>query len=315
MPSLCTERALKSNLKNIVSKYHDNSLLLSGGVDSSILCYLMRPKLSIVTSLGQNSQDLMHAKSVAKKYSQKHVECIVYFDDIVDIVPNVIKTFKTFDPLEIRNSSVIFFGIREAKDRGYDAVVTGDGADELFAGYNYLQRYFTDLEKLHQILVELWKIMRFSSKKIGQILGLSINTPYLEKSIYELATSIDVTEKVGEYNGKKWGKFILRKAFEQELGSIVWRNKMALEQGSGFDQISKAFADLIDDKNYQREAKFAALDKVTVRDKEHLYYYRIYNSFFGCPGNQPCRSIRCSFCRSCLSYPKYCYTCGAFPPL
>jgi len=105
----------------------------------------MRPKLSIVTSLGQNSQDLMHAKSVAKKYSQKHVECIVYFDDIVDIVPNVIKTFKTFDPLEIRNSSVIFFGIREAKDRGYDAVVTGDGADELFAGYNYLQRYFTDL--------------------------------------------------------------------------------------------------------------------------------------------------------------------------
>jgi len=61
------ERVLKRNLKKIVSKYLDDSLLLSGGLDSSVLCYLMRPKLSIVTSLGPNSQDLKYAKSIAKK--------------------------------------------------------------------------------------------------------------------------------------------------------------------------------------------------------------------------------------------------------
>jgi asparagine synthase (glutamine-hydrolysing) len=306
---------MKRKLKKIVSKYLDNSLLLSGGLDSSILCYLMRPKLSIVTSLGSNSQDLKYAKNVAKKYSQNHVECIVDFEDILEIVPNIIKTFKTFDPLEIRNSSVIYFGIREAKYHGYGDVVTGDGADELFAGYNYLQRYFEDLKKLHEILVELWKIMRFSSRIIGQSLGITVNTPYLEKPLYDFAASIDINEKVGEYESKKWGKFILRKAFAKELGSIVWRNKMALEQGSGFEQISNKFGALIDDEEFEKESKITAFDNVIVRDNEHLYYYRIYESFFGCPAKESCDSQRCSFCSSCLSYSKYCYTCGAFPPV
>jgi asparagine synthase (glutamine-hydrolysing) len=275
----------------------------------------MRPKLSIVTSLGPNSQDLKYAKIIAKKYSQNHVECIVDFEDILEIVPNMIKMFKTFDPLEIRNSSVIFFAVREAKYHGYDGVVTGDGADELFAGYNYLRRYFADLGKLQEILVELWKIMRFSSRKIGETLGITVNTPYLEKPLYDLAISIDINEKVGEYASKKWGKFILRKAFAKEFGSTVWRNKMALELGSGFKQISNKFGDFIDDKDFEKESKTAALDNVTVRDKEHLYYYRIYKSFFGCPAKESCDSLRCSFCSACLPYPKYCYTCGAFPPI
>ena len=315
MPSTFNERALKRALKKIVRIYLDNSLLLSGGLDSSILCYLMRPKLSIVTSLGINSQDLKYAKLIAKKYSQNHAECVVEFEDIVEIVPEIIKTFKTFDPLEIRNSLVIYFGIREAKYRGYDGIVTGDGADELFAGYNYLQRYFTDLRKLQGVLIELWQIMRFSSRKIGETLGTKVNTPYLEKPLYELATSIDISEKVGEYRSKKFGKLILRKAFAKELGSIVWRKKMALEEGSGFDQISNKLDDLIDDEEFDKESKIAALDKVIVKDKEHLYYYRLYKSIFGCPAKEPCHSLRCSYCRSCLSFPRYCYTCGAFPPI
>jgi asparagine synthase (glutamine-hydrolysing) len=306
---------LKQKLRKIVSKYADNSLLLSGGLDSSILCYLMRPKFSVVISLGHNSQDLKYAKEIAKKYSQNHAECIVDFADIIEIIPQIIKTFKTFDPLEIRNSSVIFFGIREAKNNGYDSIVTGDGADELFAGYNYLQRYFTDLRKLQEILSDLWKIMKFSSRRIGMTLGVMVNTPYLEKPLYDFATGIDINEKVGEYEGKKWGKFILRKAFAEELGLTVWRNKMALEQGSGFEQISHKFAELIDDEEFDKELNNVALKNVKLRDKEHLYYYKIYESFFGSPMNEPCNAPRCPFCGSCLLHSRYCYTCGAFPPI
>lgn len=308
------ESLLKIQLREVTSKYHDSSLLLSGGLDSSILCYLMRPRLSVVISLGHDSQDLKYANDVAKKYSDNHVECIVDFDDIVKVVPNIIKTFKTFDPLEIRNSSVIFFGIRQAKYSGYGSIVTGDGADELFAGYNYLQRYFGDLKQLQMILEDLWKIMRFSSIRIGNELGVKVSTPYLEKPIFDFATSMDISEKVGLHEDKKWGKFILRKAFAKELGPIVWRNKMALEQGSGFDQISSRFQLLINDEEFVKESKSVALEKVKVRDKEHLFYYRIYKSLFGSPINEVCNSPRCSHCSAPLTSPRYCYTCGAFPP-
>jgi asparagine synthase (glutamine-hydrolysing) len=298
-----------------MSKYLDNSLLLSGGLDSSILCYLMRPKFSVVTSLGHNSQDLIFANRIAKKYSQNHIECVVDSTDIVEIIPHIIKTFKTFDPLEIRNSSVIFFGLREARNNGYNSIVTGDGADELFAGYNYLQRYFADLKKLQEILTDLWKIMRFSSRKLGETLDIKVDTPYLEKPLYDFATGIDIHEKVGEINGKKWGKFILRKAFAKELGSTVWRKKMALEQGSRFEQISNEFEKLIDNQQFAKELQDAAHNNVKINSKEHLYYYRIYESFFGRPIEETCNSPRCSFCGSCLEYTKYCYTCGAFPAI
>jgi asparagine synthase (glutamine-hydrolysing) len=310
-----TQRVLRENLKEIVKKYSDSSLLLSGGLDSSILACLMKPKFSIVTSLGTDSMDIEYARKIARKYSENHIECVVDYDDIIMTVPHIVKTFKTFDPLEIRNSAVIYFGLKTSRDQGFMSVVTGDGADELFAGYNYMQRYFSNLEKLQSILEDLWTIMKFSSRKIGESLGVVVNTPYLEKQFYNLATSTGIDEKVGEHDNKKWGKFILRKSFEEELGSTVWRNKMALEQGSGFEKISVKFHDLIDDEEFNNESERVLMDGVKLKNKEHLYYYRIYESFFGSPVKEPCETNRCSFCSSCLTNPKYCYTCGAFPPI
>lgn len=315
MSSSNTQRVLRENLKEIVQKYSDSSLLLSGGLDSSILACLMKPKFSIVTSLGTDSMDIEYARRIARKYSENHIECVVDFDDIIMTVPHIVKTFKTFDPLEIRNSAVIYLGLKTSRDQGFMSVVTGDGADELFAGYNYMQRYFSNLERLQSILEDLWTIMKFSSRKIGESLGVVVNTPYLEKQFYSLATSIGIDEKVGEHENKKWGKFILRKTFEDEMGSTVWRNKMALEQGSGFEKISVKFHDLIDDEEFNNESKRVLIDGVKLKNKEHLYYYRIYESFFGSPVKEPCETKRCSFCSSCLTYPKYCYTCGAFPPI
>ena len=315
MSSSNTQRVLRENLKEIVQKYSDSSLLLSGGLDSSILACLMKPKFSIVTSLGTDSMDIQYARRIARKYSENHIECVVDFDDIIMTVPHIVKTFKTFDPLEIRNSAVIYLGLKTSRDQGFMSVVTGDGADELFAGYNYMQRYFSNLERLQSILEDLWTIMKFSSRKIGESLGVVVNTPYLEKQFYNLATSIGIDEKVGEHENKKWGKFILRKTFEDEMGSTVWRNKMALEQGSGFEKISVKFHDLIDDEEFNNESKRVLIDGVKLKNKEHLYYYRIYESFFGSPVKEPCETKRCSFCSSCLTYPKYCYTCGAFPPI
>ncbi len=315
MSSSNTQRVLRENLKEIVQKYSDSSLLLSGGLDSSILACLMKPKFSIVTSLGTDSMDIEYARRIARKYSENHIECVVDFDDIIMTVPHIVKTFKTFDPLEIRNSAVIYLGLKTSRDQGFMSVVTGDGADELFAGYNYMQRYFSNLERLQSILEDLWTIMKFSSRKMGESLGVVVNTPYLEKQFYSLATSIGIDEKVGEHENKKWGKFILRKTFEDEMGSTVWRNKMALEQGSGFEKISVKFHDLIDDEEFNNESKRVLIDGVKLKNKEHLYYYRIYESFFGSPVKEPCETKRCSFCSSCLTYPKYCYTCGAFPPI
>ena len=94
---------------------------------------------------------------------------------------------------------------------------------------------------------------------------------------------MNVKEKVQEENGIKWGKYILRKAFEDELGSLVWRSKMALEHGSEVNKASEFIEDAIDDEEFRTERKSSVSEHVSIRTKEQLYYYRIYRSFFPPP--------------------------------
>ena len=203
-------RQLVLLLQESVERNRAGALLLSGGLDSSILASILRPDYSVTAGFDRNAPDLEFAKKVAKKYSKRHVE--VFFEDrMVELAEQVIRIFKTFDPIEIRNSVVALAGIGQAKSDGYSSIMTGDGGDELFAGYNYLSRYYSDPEKLGSELRRLWEIMHFSSKKLGEHVGVAVKTPFLDDAFSQFAKSLETRDKVGERDGRQWGKFILRK--------------------------------------------------------------------------------------------------------
>ena len=301
-------------INETVARYKHKPLLLSGGLDSSILSTIINPELTVVISFGSTSQDLIYSKIVAQKYSRFHLERIIDFGEFNRLIPNVIRILKTFDPTEVRNSTILFAGIMEVKKNGYLEVVTGDGADELFAGYNYFAKYYSDPKKLQEILYELWNNMHFASKDIAYASGMKVHSPYLEEPLLSFARGLNVKEKVQEENGIKWGKYILRKAFEDELGSLVWRSKMALEHGSEVNKASEFIEDAIDDEEFRTERKSSVSEHVSIRTKEQLYYYRIYRSFFPPPFEEICSVKRCPYCAACLREPgRYCDTCGAFP--
>ncbi len=244
-------KKLKSLLNQSVNRNHADALLLSGGLDSSILASILNPKCSLTVSLGNNTPDLEFAKSVAARYSENHIEIILTDEKLLKIIEQVIRILKTFDPMEIRNSSVVFVGMKVAQENGYANVMTGDGGDELFAGYNYLRRYFSNTVNLDAELRRLWDRMHFSSLQIAKTNGIDVKTPFLDEKFSAYAKSIDVSNKIGEYGGYQWGKFILRKCFELELGKeIVWRQKFAQEQGAGTVKIKNYFSNNFDD-DYQ----------------------------------------------------------------
>lgn len=309
-----TCKRIKSLLKQSINRNHSDALLLSGGLDSSILASILNPKYSLTVSLGYDTPDLEFAKSVASRYSENHIQIILSEEKLLKLVEHVILTLKTFDPMEIRNSSVVFAGIKTAQENGYASVMTGDGGDELFAGYNYLGRHFSNLLNLNAELHRLWDVMHFSSFQIGKINGINVKTPFLDEKFVAFAKSIDITDKIGEYCGQKWGKFILRKCFEAELGKkIVWRPKFAQEQGAGITRIKNHFSSILDEA-YQLGTKEALSDGVKIRDKEHLYYYGLFRKYFLSPKDEQCPYLRCPECNGCFnSNGKFCRICGAFP--
>jgi asparagine synthase (glutamine-hydrolysing) len=301
-------------LTESVHRNHADALLLSGGLDSSILASLLRPAYTLVVGFGAEAPDLAYAKMVAKKYSNRHVEIILDQDRMAELVEHVIQVFKTFDPIEIRNSVVVLAGIEQVKNDGYSAIMTGDGGDELFAGYNYLSKYYSETPKLDSELRRLWQIMHFSSKKLGKRAGVEVKTPFLDKNFASFAKSINVNDKVGEQGGKKWGKFVLRKCFEAALGDIAWRPKLAQEQGAATDKYQICIEEMIDDVTFSNKISVAKeQDGVKLRSKEHLHYYAIYRSHFPPPKEHDCE-WHCPECRGCIAPDgRFCRTCGAFP--
>jgi asparagine synthase (glutamine-hydrolysing) len=311
---------LTNLLSESVERNHADALLLSGGLDSSILASILRPQYSVAAGFGASAPDLAYARQVAQKYSKHHAEVVFGQNRMAQLVEQVIQLFKTFDPIEIRNSAVALAGIEQAKSDGYYAVMTGDGSDELFAGYNYFSRYYSDMQRFDSELRRLWQIMHFSSRKLGGHAGIDVKTPFLDEKFARFAKLINVNDKVGEHDGKKWGKFILRKCFEARLGSLVWRPKLAQEQGAATDRYQKYIEEMIDDLTFANKKRIAQeQDGVRIRNKEHLHYYAIFRSYFAPPKEEEEKDddsyrSRCSECRGCIAPDaRFCRMCGAFP--
>ena len=113
---------------------------LSGGLDSSVIAALAaraveRPlKTFSVGTAG--SPDLVAARTVAQHIGSDHHEFVFTADDLAEVLPHVIYHLESADIDLVRSAMPTHFAATLAR-RHVKAVLTGEGADELFAGYAY----------------------------------------------------------------------------------------------------------------------------------------------------------------------------------
>ncbi len=300
---------LFSVLCDAVSRKMGDGVLLSGGLDTSILTYLMckygKP-VAVTVSYGSDSPDLYYAKLMAQFLGLKHH--VKFFDEseAFKAVREVIQVLKTFDPMEIRNDIPLYLGLRYAKSLGLNSVVTGDGGDELFAGYSFLFKLrLGEVEEWTRKIVETWF---FAAKPLGESLGVEVLQPFTDPFVVKLALKIPGKLKINEFKGVKYGKWILRKTFEKHLPEkVVWRPKNPLEIGSGSTKLSNVFR--------VSKEEFKTLSKlVRLRDPEHAFYFKIYLELFGEVPRPKKGEKKCPSCGGGVDVKQeYCRICGAYP--
>ncbi|MDI6890044.1 MAG: asparagine synthase-related protein [Thermodesulfovibrionales bacterium] len=264
--------ALREKLEVAVKRNIATCLLFSGGLDTSILAFLNPDALAITISLESSGEDIKYAESLAKRLNLRHYHKNIGIDEAIDSIPTVIKILKSFDPA-IPNDLVVYFGLKTAKELGVREIMTGDGADELFAGYSYM-KYIKDLEGY---IKRIASSLSFSSNELGDFFEIKIIQPYLDRDFLNFALQIPADLKIKKENDKIWGKWILRKAYEDVLPpKIIWQSKRPLEYGSGMTGLRQIVSCKVSDEELKGNTY-----PVRFMSKEHFYYYKIYKKVVG----------------------------------
>ncbi len=254
---------------------------LSGGLDSSLLAALARPHVSRLHTFSgglPEAPDLEYARLVAGQIQSEHHEVIVRFEDCLAILPEVIYSLESFDALLVR-SSLINYYVAKISSQFVPAVFSGEGADELFAGYEYLKRIPVGIlaPLLRENIKELHNTALQRVDRCAGAHGLVAHLSYLDADVLDYALRIPARFKIVE-GIEKW---ILRQAASGKLpDGIRNRPKDMAWQGTGVGELLTNHADEhVSTADFEREKDLP--NGWVLHSKEELMYYRIFREHFG----------------------------------
>ena len=262
---------------------------LSGGLDSSIIAAVAKkymPELHTFSVGIEGSRDLHAARHVARHIGSIHHEYVYSAAEVVEKLPEIVYQLESFDQDLVRSAIPTWFCARLAADH-VKVILTGEGADELFAGYAY-HKAIGDDDALHdELRRSVTRLHNINLQRVDRMTmrhAIEARVPFLDTDVISMAQTVPPRFKLhGEDDGRRIEKWILRKAFEDLLPhDIVWRNKEQFDEGSGMvdmmpEVLGRAAAG-IDTDAYQ--SRFQA-DRL--RSNEECFYHSLLMAQFERP--------------------------------
>lgn len=242
---------LKTNLLEATKKRTKNldhvALLFSAGVDSTLIAILLK-KLNVNTTLytigTENSQDLKFSKKVAKDIDMPLKTWIINQEIIEKQLEDTINTIEDTNLMKIGVGMTIKLTSQLASKDNQKVILSGQGADELFCGYNrYKNKYDTPAELLDELthdLNNMYHVNLERDDKATMSNSLELRVPFLDRKVIGTAVKTPIKYMLHS-NEDKIRKHILREvAYEMGVPEyIAFRPKKAAQYGTGIDKIIK----------------------------------------------------------------------------
>lgn len=262
--------------------------LLSGGLDSSLVCAIAakksdKPIRTFAIGMDKDAIDLKYAKQAAEYIGSEHTEVFMTKEQVIASLEEVIKILGTFDITTVRASMGMYLlckWIHENTD--IRVILTGEISDELF-GYKYTdfapsagafqEEAVKRIRELH-----MYDVLR--ADRCISVNSLEARVPFGDLDFVSYVMSVDPRKKLNTY-GK--GKYLLRHAFEGDYlpDEILWREKAAFSDAVGHSMVDdlKEYAEKFytDEEFETLKSKYTHAAPFT---KESLLYREIFEKYY-----------------------------------
>lgn len=267
-----TEKRMKDNAVT--------GVLLSGGLDSSLIAWMaheIKPDIECFTVSMEGGQDLPLAKDVTDYLGVKHHILMFGEKEINDIMTLAIHHQEMYEESCIHGAIANFLAGRFINGKAR-CVLTGEGADEFFAGYDGQYKKADNPEELASIIDKLINVAHNTAlqrlDRLNAANSYESRTPFLDAKVMDFALKIPLEHKV--FGEEQTGKWIVRQAFLGCLPEhIIYQTKRFFAQGSGVSYIMRQQAEKVISE--EELAKFnSQAGNPLLSSVEELYYYKIF---------------------------------------
>ena len=275
--------SLIKSVKDRLQSERDIGALLSGGLDSSLVCAIASRILkdegkklkTFSIGIEESSPDIQNARKVAEFINSDHHEIIIPIEEWLECLKVIPKKIESYDITTVRATTGQFLIAKWIKENtNVKVLLVGDGSDEIAAGYRYFGNAPSSLESHEECIRLLSNIHYYDVLRCDRGIssfGLECRVPFLCHNFVDLYLSINPNERSFK-SGVNIEKELLRKSFEHENilpREVLFRAKEAFSDG--ISNVKKSFFEYITDfvsKNDDDIGKFPT--------KEAKFYYDVF---------------------------------------
>ena len=223
------------------------SALFSGGIDSTLVVHYarrFRPAMSAYIAAGPDAPDKIYAERYAEAtgLDLHEVSVDIRSESTLSLIETVVAAVEAFEPVIIRPSVYTYRVSQRIHQDGFRVALCGEGADELFAGYEPLENAFTQANIVGSDLRAqcLGMMHRANLQQVDRCsmrFQLEIREPFLDQSVVAFATGLDRSALLERTVGALVGKAPLRNLYDlypSQLPTFIRdRRKALFHEGAG----------------------------------------------------------------------------------
>ena len=185
--------------KRLSASDTDVGVLLSGGLDSSLIVALAKdkfPKLKTY-SIGfedaeeEKGSEFFYSDQIVKKFKTNHKKFIIKNNSVLSKLP---ETFKSMSEPMVAQDAVAFYMLSELVSKDVKVILSGQGADEGFAGYFWYKKMYSELNHYNNFSKHY---LDRSNEEIKDFLNLEFKRDFTSTMIKEKFKAIGSASLIG----------------------------------------------------------------------------------------------------------------------